>query len=78
MSCLMDEKTFCVAVHRKTKLLKFVQAKCSGSSQVRLLRSWARHLTGRPHLYVEDVQVFLLKRGLVAGRASDCKTNAMS
>ena len=27
---------------------------CETSWQVRLLCPWARHLTGRPHLYVED------------------------
>ena len=27
---------------------------CGEQAQVRLLCPWARHLTGRPHLYVED------------------------
>ena len=40
----------------------------------------SRHLTGRPHLYVEDgwPNIFPPKSKLLAGKASDCKNkNAM-
>ena len=46
--------------------------------QVHLLFPWARHLAGCPtFLWKTGGPVFLRKRGLVARRASNCKTKTI-